>query len=270
MTATTLCDLATLNVDGRTCLENGHREGAGACLRCSLRARWEAEGRPYGTGGRAPEGALAVACVSPDPVDPASAAGPRAVLPDLLAFLTERVEGVGAASYQQPLTVPDPSGRRFAGEALEEAADLLVYLFAARMQDEGGSAAAWEDTARQESRNAAFYRGIVERCGKAFGVAARAQDDGGVVDDVLALKVPELVEAAVARLDQLDGRWRRFNEAVGTVGYVGAAGPTGAHRHPDRCVCQGDDPTPHKHRDEPPHACARCTSCDEWRAQCPA
>lgn len=60
----------------------------------------------------------------------------RPVLPDLLTFLSERVEGKGTETYRQPLTVPDPSGRDFLDEALEEAADLLVYLFAARMQRE--------------------------------------------------------------------------------------------------------------------------------------
>lgn len=54
---------------------------------------------------------------------------------------------------------------------------------------------------------------------------------------------------------------RQFSETVGVFGYVSAAGPTGANHHPGRCVCQGDDTTPHKHYREPPFKCARCLGC---------
>lgn len=60
----------------------------------------------------------------------------------------------------------------------------------------------WMETARQESTNRDYYRGLVERCGGALGVAARTQDDGGVVPDVLCAKVPELVEALKAERDE--------------------------------------------------------------------
>lgn len=51
----------------------------------------------------------------------------------------------------------------------------------------------WERSAADFHRNAEFYRGIVRRIGDTFGIAARTSDDGSVQDDVLALKVPELV-----------------------------------------------------------------------------
>lgn len=60
-------------------------------------------------------------------------------------------------------------------------------------------------------------------------------------------------------------RWRHFNDTVGAFGYISALGRTGANLHPDRCVCQSDDPTPHKHRAEPPHTCARCLECQGYR-----
>lgn len=55
--------------------------------------------------------------------------------------------------------------------------------------------AMWMDTAAQNQLNTDYYRGLVERCGKAIGKDAYTQDDGGVCEDVLCAKVPELVEA---------------------------------------------------------------------------
>ena len=52
----------------------------------------------------------------------------------------------------------------------------------------------WMETAALYAKNADYYRGLVERCGKALGKEAYTQDDGGVVEDVLCAKVPELVE----------------------------------------------------------------------------
>ena len=58
----------------------------------------------------------------------------------------------------------------------------------------------WREAAAHYARNADFYRGIVIQIGELFGEGARTSDDGSVQDDVLALKVPELVEALVAEL----------------------------------------------------------------------
>lgn len=52
---------------------------------------------------------------------------------------------------------------------------------------------AWIETARQHARNEDFYRGVVRQIGELFGDAAKTSDDGSVQQDVLALKVPELV-----------------------------------------------------------------------------
>ena len=62
------------------------------------------------------------------------------------------------------------------------------------------SADAWEDTAAQAYRDADFYRGIVIRIGEPFGVAAKTSDDGSIQENVLALRVPELVEGMRAEL----------------------------------------------------------------------
>jgi hypothetical protein len=57
---------------------------------------------------------------------------------------------------------------------------------------------------------------------------------------------------------------KRFNDTTGTHGYISSKGPTGANFHPDRCICQGNDPTPHKHSLEPPYSCARCVECKAY------
>ncbi len=51
----------------------------------------------------------------------------------------------------------------------------------------------WEATAQQESRNAAYYRGLVVEIGKLLGVEAYTTDAGTMTEDVLCAKVPELV-----------------------------------------------------------------------------
>ncbi len=53
----------------------------------------------------------------------------------------------------------------------------------------------------------------------------------------------------------------RFSDTCGASGYMSKLGRTGANRHPDRCVCQGRETTPHKHYDDPPYNCARCGDC---------
>ena len=58
--------------------------------------------------------------------------------------------------------------------------------------------AVWMETAAQNQRNTDYYRGLVERCGKAIGKAAYTQDDGGITEDVLCAKVPKLVEYMIA------------------------------------------------------------------------
>lgn len=51
------------------------------------------------------------------------------------------------------------------------------------------------ETAAQESRNVDYYRSIVHRCGVAIGKRAFTQDDGGVVEEPLAERVAEIIEA---------------------------------------------------------------------------
>lgn len=60
---------------------------------------------------------------------------------------------------------------------------------------------AMTDTAQEFSNGLEFYRDLVHRIGELFGDAARTSDDGSVQQDILALKVPELVEKALSEKD---------------------------------------------------------------------
>jgi hypothetical protein len=68
--------------------------------------------------------------------------------------------------------------------------------------------AAWMRTAAQADRNTDFYRDLIVQIGKTFGDAAKTADDGTIMDDVLALRVPELVEALQSRTVELEADLR--------------------------------------------------------------
>jgi hypothetical protein len=62
-----------------------------------------------------------------------------------------------------------------------------------------GEIRALTEIARQHAGNEEFYHSIVVQIGEMFGEAAKTSDDGSVQQDVLALKVPELVEDLIQR-----------------------------------------------------------------------
>ena len=55
----------------------------------------------------------------------------------------------------------------------------------------------WIESYAQERDNCEFHHNIVIQIGEMFGQAAKTSDDGSIQEDVLALKVPELVEALI-------------------------------------------------------------------------
>jgi hypothetical protein len=55
--------------------------------------------------------------------------------------------------------------------------------------------AAWMDTAAHMSRDAEFYRGILDDTARAIGHEAYVADDGSVHESPVRLKIPELVTA---------------------------------------------------------------------------
>ena len=62
--------------------------------------------------------------------------------------------------------------------------------------------AAWMDTAAMFNRNEDFYRKLLDECAANLGPLrsqAFVQDDGGIVDSPLRLKIPNLV-AELARM----------------------------------------------------------------------
>ena len=60
----------------------------------------------------------------------------------------------------------------------------------------------WMETASQHSRNQEFYHGLVTDIGNMFGLVARVADDGTICEDVLALKVPELVAKLIIKSEE--------------------------------------------------------------------
>lgn len=71
---------------------------------------------------------------------------------------------------------------------LREAADTITRLRAELAERDN-----WKRTASAYANDAAFYQGVVRQIGEMFGDAAKTSDDGTLQQDVLALKVPELV-----------------------------------------------------------------------------
>lgn len=67
----------------------------------------------------------------------------------------------------------------------------------------------WQETAAQFARNEDFYRGIVTEIGEMFGIAARISDNGSIQQDVLALKVPELVGHLFGKLHSAESTLAR-------------------------------------------------------------
>lgn len=58
----------------------------------------------------------------------------------------------------------------------------------------------WIEIASTHVESTVFYRDIVKQIGEMFGDAAKTADDGFVHEDVLALRVPELVRSGLNRL----------------------------------------------------------------------
>ena len=72
----------------------------------------------------------------------------------------------------------------------------------------------WIETARQHLRNKEFYRGLVNQIAVPFGMAAYVSDDGSVREDVLALKVPELVARLREERDAIRAQNGQLADAV--------------------------------------------------------
>ena len=64
----------------------------------------------------------------------------------------------------------------------------------------------WTETAKHYADGCEFYRGIIQDIGEKLGRPAYTSDDGSVQDDVLALHMPELVDALRAEVERLRGK----------------------------------------------------------------
>ena len=74
----------------------------------------------------------------------------------------------------------------------------------------------WEETAREFAASTDFYRDLLRRTGELFGIEAKTSDDGSVQEDVLALKVPELVERLQLSASHLSQENERLTKEIGS------------------------------------------------------
>ena len=74
-----------------------------------------------------------------------------------------------------------------------------AYTATKELKEAKREAEAWKESAAFHCRNEFFWHDLVDQCGKHFGVEARTSDDGSIQEDVLGLKVPELVERTVKK-----------------------------------------------------------------------
>ena len=75
----------------------------------------------------------------------------------------------------------------------------------------------WMETAAQHLRNEEFYRGLIHKIGEPFGIAAKTSGDGSIQEDVLALKVPELVDSLRQQLADAEEARDAAGYLLGTV-----------------------------------------------------
>ena len=96
---------------------------------------------------------------------------------------------------------------------------------------------AWIEDASLFCKNMEFYRGLVYQIGEMFGVEAKTADDGSIMQDVLALKVPGLVSALQARWAALEKGESNFLPAESTVEKAEGNGCACGHEWHDRRGC---------------------------------
>lgn len=86
---------------------------------------------------------------------------------------------------------------------------------------------AWEETAKQHLRNEEFWRSLVHKTGTILGGRVYVQDDGGVVDEPLGLRVPEVAAEMVNQRDALRAALKEtiaaVDEACTATGYFKVA-----------------------------------------------
>jgi len=61
----------------------------------------------------------------------------------------------------------------------------------------------WEEDCRRHTRNEFYLRGLIEKIAEPYGILAMTSDDGSVQQDVICLKVPELVNATTKEREEL-------------------------------------------------------------------
>lgn len=82
-------------------------------------------------------------------------------------------------------------------------------------------------------------------------------DWGATKDEVRALSRAYDAIGKIRAEDVDHERLARINGQGGALSWCGRS----FAEHPDRCMCQGNDPIPHRHYGHAPYKCARCGEC---------
>lgn len=82
----------------------------------------------------------------------------------------------------------------------------LAEVFAEQVEEALQSADAWKKTAALHHNNEQFWRDLVMETGKALGRECCVQDDGGIVDEPLGLRVPIVARNLVIDLERHKSR----------------------------------------------------------------
>jgi hypothetical protein len=72
----------------------------------------------------------------------------------------------------------------------------------------------WIQSYAQESDNSNFYRSIVTQIGEMFGETAKTSEDGSIQEDILTLKVPELVKELKEKHDTFKSKLLSYIGAI--------------------------------------------------------
>lgn len=109
-------------------------------------------------------------------------------------------------------------------------------------------ASRWKDDAAMFARNADFYGGLIRQIGDMLGPETRRADDGSLAEDVLALRVPEVLADTLARAEKAEALAQYRLEALEARDRVCAA-----------------EHSMDMHGQE---VATRCRYCDSWPGDC--
>ena len=106
------------------------------------------------------------------------------------------------SGQDQEEVMPEPSNTQDFDEALNRQFYELRRMVRKLRQDRDFLRGRIEQEEKRGSESYQFLRGLLVQIGELFGEAAKISDDGAVQQDILLLKLPELVQGLKRENDQ--------------------------------------------------------------------